>query len=118
MVWLADTSWKSGFLKGTSGSVPMMAAAALSDQRIQMGLGGATECHGGDLRADHQHTCAAVVLGDVFGHAEHRGTTKAALLVHHEAFDRRREAEQPRQLVVGTWHVHTGGGAEDNVGDL
>jgi hypothetical protein len=89
----------------------------LPHQRVEVRLGRPAERDGGDLGADHQHPRAAVVLGEVLGHAQHRAAGEAPLLVHHEAVHGGAQPQELGELVVGAGHVDAGGGAEDEVRD-
>ena len=83
-----------------------------------MSIRRAAERDGGDLGADHENSCAAVVLGEILGETEDGAAGEAALLVHHQSLDGRTEAEEFGELVVRAAHVDAAGGAEDEVGDL
>ncbi|KAI3794209.1 hypothetical protein L1987_36838 [Smallanthus sonchifolius] len=72
----------------------------------------------GELRRHHKNMRTLVILRNVFSHTENRATRETPLLVHHEAFDQRAEAEEFGEPVVGTGHVDSGGGAEDEMGDV
>ncbi|BAT00623.1 Os07g0215050, partial [Oryza sativa Japonica Group] len=66
-----------------------VAEERVPDEGVEVRLGRPPEGHRHDLRAHHQHPRAAVVLGQVLGHAQHRATGEAPLLVHHQPLHRR-----------------------------
>ncbi|TVU25125.1 hypothetical protein EJB05_27606, partial [Eragrostis curvula] len=95
-----------------------VAEEGLADHGVDVGGGGPAEGDGGDLGAHDEHPCAAVVLGEVLGDAEHGAAGEAALVVEHDPVHRGPQAQELGGPEVGAGHVHAGGGAEDEVGDL
>ncbi|WVZ49048.1 hypothetical protein U9M48_000430 [Paspalum notatum var. saurae] len=90
----------------------------LVGERLQVPVLGPGEEHEGELRADHQHARAAVVLGEVLGEAERGGAREAAVEVEHAAAHGGAEAEEVDQPEVHAGDVRAGIGGDDEVGDV